>query len=497
MKNIIIVILFVFAHFASAAQVSLKDHEGAIDLFLKEHTSDGRVDYQAIYEQQSVINTIIANIANADLSNTSPEDKVAFYINAYNIIVIQQVAASYPLASVKEIGGFFDRKKHQVAGRNLTLNEIEKDILLKEYHDPRYHFVLICGAVDCPKIFAGAVLPHKLDIQLEARTRAAVNDASFIRQSGPNYEISEIFKWYQSDFGGSKSSAVSFINQYRSEAIPDASDVGYYKYDWTINGIEQVANKNNNAYRYVTSAAIPQGGMEIKLFNNLYTQNDGRRTTYLTSTFSALYGLNNRFNIGLTGRYRRVLEDEQLRSPLQVFSSLSLPNGRQGITAIGPQIRWAPIRKWEGFSIQSSFTIPIGSQLTGTDSSPFIDWDGPTFVTQFFNDRSIGDQFSLFTEIDLWVEDIGGSGFANRVSTPITAILSWFPQKNITVYGLAGYAPFLARPYDYFAQFGLGIKYQLSPQFEVEILATDFSNRYLNSVDGSASTWNIGFRYSR
>ena len=89
------------------------------------------------------------------------------------------------------------------------------------------------------------------------------------------------------------------------------------------------------------------------------------------------------------------------------FSSGSAGSSRQGITALGPQIRYAPVPKWSNFSIQSSFVFPIGSDLTGSDSQPFIDWDGATWNTQVFNDFPIGNSFSLFTEIDFLLEDIG------------------------------------------------------------------------------------------
>ena len=196
-------------------------------------------------------------------------------------------------------------------------------------------------------------------------------------------------------------------------------------------------------------------------------------------------------------RYRRVANSFGMTSALDVFQSLER-SGRHGLTAFGPQIRWAPVKNWTNFSIQSSLTFPIGENLSGGSGADFLDWSGPVFWTQFFNDRPIGDEFSLFTEIDFLIEEIGGSGKANRVSTPMTGIISWFPSKNFTIYGLLSFSPYLVQPFDYFRQYGMGMKYQFSPNFEFELLYTDFSNEFLSSsYAGQASTYNIGFRYSR
>jgi len=499
MKNFI-AFLLVFATLSLPAQSnSFSSITELTDQFLQSHVTKGFVDYKKATANRSELASLSKSISTFDVSSLSDDQKIAFYINAYNITVIDAVVASYPLPSVMEIGGFFDRKKHTIAGESITLNHLEKNILLKQFPDARYHFVLVCGAVDCPQISNRAITASGLNDQLNAATNEALNADYFIRAKDGKVGISQIFKWYQADFGGSKSSAIDFINKYRDSKI-SGSDTYFYDYNWSLNdtnggGVGNVDGANAN--RYVTSAAIAEGGLEVKLFNNLYTQDDGNRATFLTSNLSFLYGLNNRFNIGFVGRYRRVKTGASDSSPLDIFGSLSGVDGRQRISAFGPQIRWAPIKSLSGFSIQSSLTIPIGQQLTGSENAPFLDWNGPVFLTQFFYDQSIGDQWSVFTEVDVIAEEIGGASKSNRVSVPVTSILSWYPVKNVTIYGLAGFSPFVVSPFDYFAQAGLGFKYQVTPNFELELLSTAFTNRNLARVDGNAATYNIGIRYSR
>jgi len=484
----------------------LKTFEEDANQFFAEYVKDGYVDYAFVKQSDSALKQLVGKIGNMDLSKLSDVQLQSFYINAYNLLVIEQIVQQYPVTSVKEISGFFNRARFNVGGTELTLDEIEKDILLKEYKDSRFHFVLVCGAKDCPKIWDRAYTADDLENQLVNRTKAALNDKSFFKIEPGKIGLSEIFRWNRFEFGGKKD-ILEFANLYRDEKVDLDTKSYYYVYDWTLNDTKFRTNSAfelaNNSFRYVTSAAIPKGGMELKIFNNLYSQelnppsSTKSRSSYLTTSVSFLYGTSNRLNVGFAARYRRVHNSFGETSAFDIFQSPDGVNSRHGLTAFGPQIRWAPVKSWTNFSIQSSLTFPIGENLSGTSESPFLDWSGPVFVTQFFNDKPIGDKFSLFTEIDLWVEEIGGSEKSNRVSTPMTVIFSWFPKKNFTLYGLLNYAPVITNPYDYYRQFGLGMKYQISRNFEVEILASDFSNKYLGDNFGQAATYNIGFRYSR
>ncbi|MEM9546511.1 MAG: DUF547 domain-containing protein [Bacteroidota bacterium] len=506
MKSLYFLVVFLFIQSLSAQQEALTSFENKTDALLSQFVIKGYVDYGAIQKSDDLLNELVSDLANIDNSSFNAPQEQSFYINAYNVLVIDQVVRSYPVSSVKEIAGFFNRTKHTVGGKKLTLDEIEKDILIKKFADSRFHFVLVCGAKDCPKIWNRAYRSENLEEQLVAQSQKALNDPEFLKVSSDKVGLSEIFRWNRFEFGGRKD-VINFINQFREEPIDPEINSFYYTYDWTLNDTKFESNSSyssaNNSFRYVTSAAIPKGGIELKIFNNLYSQVTNPpdepqfRSTFLTTRLSFLYGQSNRFNVGFVTQYRRVLNSTGESSPFDVFQSLEGLNGRQGVTAFGPQIRWAPVKGWTNFSVQSSLTFPIGNELSGGSDTPFLDWSGPVFWTQFFNDKSIGDKFSLFTEIDLLVEDIGGSGRSNRVSTPMTVIFSWFPQKNFTVYGLVNYSPFFVQPYDYFRQFGMGMKYQITRDFEVELLFTDFSNKYLSSNFGQAATYNFGFRYSR
>lgn len=524
MYNTIKILLLIFT-FSSAAnsQDFGQSFFNEADAFFKRYVTDGRVNYSALQTTGDLMPLIIT-IEKIKINSIPEDSKKAFYINAYNLHVIDLALKSYPIQSVKDIPGFFEKKKIIVGGKEMSLNKFEKDYMLKPYKDPRLHFVLVCGALGCPPITNFAYIPSELESQLQQQTKLALNDPSFIRTSENKTEISQIFKWYTEDFGGGKKEVIQYINSYREQAI--SQNTSYYKYNWTLNDIllKKTSDSNgsninlggNNASRYVVSSTIPVGSYEIKLFNNLYSQKTGSdgelvdRSSFFTTTLTALYGLSNRLNIGINTRWRKVRNHALPSSPFGVFGSDENGSSRSGLTGFGPMIRWAAIPSWENFSIQSSYTFAIGEQLTGSESQPFIDWNGGVWNTQFFNDFPIGDNFSLFTEIDFLWEDIGiddpenGKFFNNKTTTPITAILSYNPNRKSTLYVLTGYAPSWSftndagesglNISDYFYQGGIGGKYQFTPNFEIELLYSDFTTKFLNDSDGQAATYNLGIR---
>jgi len=205
-----------------------------VDALLKANVSSGSVNYSSL-KSNSELATLIEVIANADISDLESKSVQAFYINAYNLNVINQIINNLPLNSVMDVAGFFDQNQITVAKSQMTLNQLEKDRLLSKYNDPRFHFAVVCGAIGCPPITDFAYTPEKLEAQLQQQTQAAMNNPEFIKTSGGQVELSQIFNWYASDFGGNDQ-IISYINQYRSSPLDASTGLNYYEYDWSLNG---------------------------------------------------------------------------------------------------------------------------------------------------------------------------------------------------------------------------------------------------------------------
>ena len=171
-------------HDASIANLSAQDLNTLLnnaDAFFQKNVNNGLIDYRGIQSDPSDLNALVKQVAELDGSNLSAQERKAFYINAYNISVINGIIAHYPTNSPLDIGGFFDMKKHNISGEKITLNKLEKEYLLKTTGDEKLHFVLVCAAISCPAIADYAYRPEQLDAQILDRTQKALSNPDFIR----------------------------------------------------------------------------------------------------------------------------------------------------------------------------------------------------------------------------------------------------------------------------------------------------------------------------
>jgi hypothetical protein len=153
---------------------------------------------------------------------------------------VQLVLEHAAVSSIREIGGPdkspWQRIVVRVVGRELSLDAIEHEIVRPRFGDPRVHFALNCAARGCPPLRAEAYTGERLQVQLDAATRAALNDPQFVDASQCGSEagvlrLSRIFEWYADDFGELR----AFLDRYRAEPIAAECSIEYMDYDWALN----------------------------------------------------------------------------------------------------------------------------------------------------------------------------------------------------------------------------------------------------------------------
>jgi len=234
MKIRVLTTLLLLGATAQLQASSLGTFTQEADAFFKKYVRNGMVDYFMV-KSDDAIASLYEQVGSMSLANTTAAQKKAFYINAYNVVVIKSIVDKYPVGSPMDISGFFDGAKHKVAGDMLTLNALEKTKLLRVYEDARIHFVVVCAAQGCPKLASFAYSADKLESQIQAQTRKSLNDEYFIRTRGNGVQVSKIFEWYESDFTKNGQSVVGYINQFRDEKIPNNFRKTSYEYDWALN----------------------------------------------------------------------------------------------------------------------------------------------------------------------------------------------------------------------------------------------------------------------
>jgi hypothetical protein len=496
------------------AQTTLNNFLDDTDRILNNYVKNGRVDYRLINENRTELDRLINSIEKFDLSSISnPNDIKAFWINAYNLLVIHSVIERYPIKSVKEVSGFFDLNKHNVASESLTLNEIEQNKLLKEFGDARFHFVLVCAAIGCPQITNTTYRPGSLDEQMDHRTKISLNDDFHVSVDDLSKEvkISELFKWYKKDFIEDEKNVIHYINQYREQKIPEDYSISYITYDWSLNEFFESDSRTNlldteNLQTYTPSKLLSSGQFEIKIFNNLYTQTayfneeqekieQGSRSTFFSGIVNFLYGINSTINVGFDLYLKSVRNDDESSSPFSLFKFSSDEKSRTALSQIGPKIKISPFSSLSNFSFQTTLLFPLDSDLDGSESNeiPYLDVDGIQWWNQFFYDYSFEDDFLLYLETG---PIIRFSSEFEDFFVPLKAIVNYFPSQNWTIY-----VPFEFTSYwkdftinAYYMQLGLGLKYQLTPNVELEGLYTKF---LLGKSQGAGQTYNLGIRMIR
>jgi hypothetical protein len=224
------------------AGAALADYDhAALNAIVKKAVKGRYVNYDAVAKERTKLQAYIKGVASADVSKLSKNEKLAFYTNAYNAIVLEQVLVHKRPASVLKVKGFFDGIKHTVAGEQMTLNDLEGK-KIRSAGDPRIHFVVNCASDDCPPLAPFAYTGKNYDAKLEAQTKAYLNrkGATVVDDKAKTVEVVQLFEWYEKDFGG-KAKAKAFVEKY----VPAAKDkltkqgyaLTYRQYDWDLNKV--------------------------------------------------------------------------------------------------------------------------------------------------------------------------------------------------------------------------------------------------------------------
>ena len=207
----------------------------AFDAILKKYvSSSGAVNYKGLKNDASKLDAYISKLEKVKVKDLSGRnEKMAFWINAYNAYTLKLITKNYPLSSITKLDGGkpWDTKWINLDGRSLSLNNIENDILRPQYKDARIHFAVNCAAKSCPPLLNKAWTAQNLESNFQTQTRKFVNDSSFNKISDKKVEISKIFEWYGEDFGN----LVNFLNKYSSTKINSDAKINFVEYDWALN----------------------------------------------------------------------------------------------------------------------------------------------------------------------------------------------------------------------------------------------------------------------
>ena len=234
----------------------------------------GMVDYTTLRRQRLKLKALLREFEKLDPNEYrtwTKENKIAFWLNAYNIQMLKIITDNYPIRSsrilrlypgwgpnsILHIKGIWTDYKFLVMDEEFTLSEIDKRFFRKEFNDPRIFFALSRGSLSSPPLRNEPYYGHRLDKQLDGQVKRFLSSplALHIDTEKKRVYLSSLFQSssYGEEFIGkftidkkfkdhepTTRAVLNFITNYVSRDKVSFLEVGnysvkYMKYDWTIN----------------------------------------------------------------------------------------------------------------------------------------------------------------------------------------------------------------------------------------------------------------------
>lgn len=251
------------------------DHSYATyNSLLKRYVINARVNYEGFINSRAEFETFLRALGSVDenvFESWTEEQRLAFWINAYNAFTIKAIIDHYPIKrsftlvgifyapsdSILQIKGVWTKLQFRALGNMVTLDEIEHQILRKKFNEPRIHMAINCASISCPDLRNEAYTPEKLEEQLAYASTNFVNNPDkgvYVNEQSGKVKLSKIFKWFGDDFinnYGSKklfnnyslkeNAVLNFTSEYiESEEVKEylmnnKLKIGYLGYDWHLN----------------------------------------------------------------------------------------------------------------------------------------------------------------------------------------------------------------------------------------------------------------------
>ena len=187
----------------------------------------------------------LSSVKAADFAKWPRDERLAFLLNAYNAFTVKLVVDAYPVRSIKDIGGLWEspwkKKFVPLLGRTISLDDLEHVWIRPQYREPRIHFAVVCASVGCPRLQREAFRATDLEAQLATATREFLGDRRWNRVTPEAVEVSHLFKWYGSDWGGSRTlrsflaDGLGMGEPARSRFLAEKIPLRFTTYDWSLN----------------------------------------------------------------------------------------------------------------------------------------------------------------------------------------------------------------------------------------------------------------------
>ena len=211
------------------------------------------MDYRKVFDEKdqadSPYRLLLEHFSSYDLTAlTSRNEKLAFWINAYNLGAVKMIIDHFPLDSIRSRKiNFFKNpwgiKIVNIGGKDYSLGHIEHHILIDKLAEPMTHFAIVCASISCPDLSTEVYHPASLDKQLKQQASLFLlnreKGLKIDRERGIVF-FSKIFKFDRKTFPDGAVSAIDLISPFlpgedRSYIENRKFEVKYLNYNWNLN----------------------------------------------------------------------------------------------------------------------------------------------------------------------------------------------------------------------------------------------------------------------
>lgn len=243
---------------------------------------NGLVNYSALRRYRASLfepMRLLKEMHTAEYLAMEQKEKIAFWINTYNLCTLKLVIENYPIEPKWFMKFFFPDNSviHLTNAREniyfdifdlqYTLKEIETEFLIEKFSEPRAFFAICYASKGAPMLRNEPYRMETLDQQLEEQTRMYINSPRgfWIDREQKKIYVSAIFNWYSDAFKNFQSEKrfrnyepkyrgfLNFIYDYIDESDRNflrnnsPLEIEYIRYNWELNEQqEKILNPSNS-----------------------------------------------------------------------------------------------------------------------------------------------------------------------------------------------------------------------------------------------------------
>jgi len=247
-------------------------HDRLKGFFLEFVNEDGLVDYKKLKRQRKKLSDSLENFKNIEPNEYKSwhnDDKMAFWINAYNLNLLKIIIENYPIkssvlnrilwpsTSLRHIPGIWTQYKFMVMDEIFTLNQIEERFFNKTFNKPTIYFAVSRASMGGPPLRNEPYYGYKLNQQLEDQIKNYLSSPKGLeinteKQSvyissllSPSWHAGQFVEKYGTEkkfkeFSQQQRAILNFTTQHIPPQQADYLQTGSYKlfyinYDWRLN----------------------------------------------------------------------------------------------------------------------------------------------------------------------------------------------------------------------------------------------------------------------